>query len=43
MGIRGGRSHQAENSSMLDFIGRLGFTCHRMADDLEVMEARLQL
>ena len=33
----------AENSPMLDFIERLGFTCHRRADDLEVMEARLQL
>jgi acetyltransferase len=33
----------AENSPMLDFIERLGFTCHRMADDLEVVEARFQL
>ena len=33
----------SENSTMLDFIRRLGFTCRRMADDPGVMEARLQL
>jgi acetyltransferase len=33
----------ADNAPMLAFIRHLGFTVHRMADDPEVMEARLEL
>ena len=33
----------ADNQPMLAFIRHLGFTVHRMADDPEVMEAKLQL
>jgi acetyltransferase len=33
----------ADNHPMLAFIRHLGFTVHRMADDPEVMEARLSL
>jgi acetyltransferase len=33
----------ADNAPMLAFIRHLGFTVHRMADDPEVMEARLML
>jgi acetyltransferase len=33
----------ADNQPMLAFIRHLGFTIHRMADDPEVMEARLSL
>lgn len=33
----------ADNTPMLSFVRHLGFTVHRMADDPEVMEARLPL
>ena len=33
----------ADNAPMLAFMRRLGFTLHRMADDPEVMEAKLDL
>jgi acetyltransferase len=33
----------ADNQPMLSFIRHLGFTVHRMAEDPEVMEARLAL
>jgi acetyltransferase len=33
----------ADNAPMLGFMRRLGFSLHRMADDPEVMEARLDL
>ena len=33
----------ADNQPMLAFVRHLGFTVHRMADDPEVMEAKLEL
>ena len=33
----------ADNAPMLAFIRHLGFTVHRMPDDPEVMESRLEL